>query len=121
MPKLTIQSEGSVNATVDVAAGTRLVNALEDAGVDQLHSCGGVGRCTTCRVVISQGEPTQITDAERAVLAERSLTGVRLSCQLTCDHDMTVSVISRFAGSGKKDAGPRPKDQIEPPPVWGKK
>jgi len=46
---------------------------------------------------------------------------LRLSCQIQCDHDMTVRAISRLAGSGRADAGKRPADQIEPPPVWTKK
>jgi hypothetical protein len=35
-----------------------------------------------------------------------------LSCQILCDHDMTVRAISRLAGSGRVDAGPRPTDTI---------
>jgi len=45
-------------------------------------------------------------------LTARDLTGIRLSCQILCDHDMTVRAISRLAGSGRKDAGPRPADAI---------
>jgi hypothetical protein len=41
-----------------------------------------------------------------------------LSCQVLCDHDMTVRAISRLAGSGRKDAGAQPAAEIEPPPVW---
>jgi len=52
------------------------------------------------------------------VLAARGLTGVRLSCQMLCDHDMSVRAISRMAGSGRKDAGSRPADAITPPPQW---
>ena len=49
MPKLTVEGFGEF----DVAEGKRLVLALtEDAGVDQLHACGGNARCTTCRVDI---------------------------------------------------------------------
>ena len=117
MPKLEIDGVGSF----EVPAGKRLVNALTDeCGQDQLHSCGGQARCTTCRVEFLAGEPTQITEAEKNVLAAKGLTTphVRLSCQLTCDADMTLKVVSRFAGSGKKDSGARPADQIEPPPVW---
>ena len=115
MPKLTIDGAGDV----EVQAGKRLVNALtDDAKVDQLHACGGNARCTTCRVEFIAGEPTQITEAEKAVLAARGLTGVRLSCQITCEADMTVKIISRFAGSGRVDAGKRPEDAISPPPVW---
>ncbi len=62
-----------------------------------------------------------MTVAEREVLAARGLSGVRLSCQIVCDHDMTVRIISRLAGSGRKDAGHPPAADITPPPVWGDK
>jgi ferredoxin len=119
MPKLTVDGVGAF----DVPNGKRLVLALEDeAGIDQLHACGGNARCTTCRVEFSAGEPEQMTVAEKQVLAARGLTGVRLSCQILCDHDMTVRAISRLAGSGRKDAGTRPADDIHPQPVqWGPK
>jgi ferredoxin len=109
MPKLTVEGVG----TFDVPSGKRLVLALEDeAGIDQLHACGGNARCTTCRVEFISGEPAQMTEAERNVLTARGLTGIRLSCQILCDHDMTVRAISRLAGSGRKDAGARPADAI---------
>jgi ferredoxin len=60
------------------------------------------------------GEPESMTDAERTRLTDRGLTGVRLSCQILCDHDMTVRAISRLAGSGRADAGPTPAEAIEP-------
>jgi ferredoxin len=53
-----------------------------------------------------------MTDAEKNVLAAKGVTGVRLSCQITCDADMTLRAISRFAGSGRKDSGARPADAI---------
>jgi ferredoxin len=117
MPKLTVENFG----TFDIPAGKRLVLALvDDAGVDQLHACGGNARCTTCRVEFVSGEPQGMTEAEKTVLAARGLIGnpgLRLSCQILCDHDMTVRAISRLAGSGRADAGKRPADQITPPPV----
>ena len=58
-----------------------------------------------------------MTAAEKSVLAARGLGGIRLSCQILCDHDMTVRAISRLAGSGRKDAGSRPTDSIQPQPV----
>jgi ferredoxin len=115
MPKLTVEGVGAF----DVADGKRLILALtDDAKVDQLHACGGNARCTTCRVEFVTGEPDRITEAEKAVLAAKGVTGVRLSCQIVCDHDMTVRCISRLAGSGRVDAGKRPQDAIIPPPVW---
>lgn len=114
MPKLTVEGVGEFEAP----QGKRLVLSLEqDAGIDQLHACGGNARCTTCRVEFVAGEPERMTVAERDVLAARGLSGVRLSCQILCDHDMTVRAISRLAGSGRKDAGHRPAEEIQPQPV----
>jgi hypothetical protein len=64
------------------------------------------------------GEPPASTKAERAAIAAKGLTGVRLSCQILCDHDMTVRAISRLAGSGRPDPGPAPQAFIEPPPEY---
>ena len=119
MPKLTVEGVGEFA----VPAGKRLVNALSDeAGIDQLHACGGNARCTTCRVEFVAGEPPLMTAAEKAVLTSRGLAGVRLSCQMLCDHDMTVRAISRVSTSGRPDAGSRPADAIQPQPVeWVQK
>jgi hypothetical protein len=43
---------------------------------------------------------------------------VRLSCQITVDHDMTIRAVSRLEGSGRPDAGGPPAEEITPPPVW---
>jgi ferredoxin len=114
MPQLTVENVG----TFEVPTGKRMGLALEDeAGIDQLHACGGNARCTTCRVEFISGEPDQMTAAEKQVLAARGLSGIRLSCQIACDHDMSVRAISRLAGSGRPDAGKRPLDEIQPQPV----
>jgi ferredoxin len=115
MPKLTVEGF----ETVEVTAGKRLVLAIEqDAKVDQLHACGGNARCTTCRVEFIEGEPSTMTVAEQQVLAAKGATGVRLSCQIICDHDIKVRAISRLTGSGRPDPGPMPAPEITPPPVW---
>jgi ferredoxin len=98
------------------------VLALEDeAGLDQLHACGGNARCTTCRVTVLEGLASPMTAAEQEVLRVRELSGtpgLRLSCQMTMIGDLSVRAESRLAGSGRKDAGKRPEDFIEPPPVF---
>ena len=115
MPTLSVEGVGDF----EVPDGKRLVLALEqDAAIDQLHACGGNARCTTCRIEFVAGEPSQMTVAERDVLSARGLSGIRLSCQILCDHDMAVRAISRLAGSGRKDAGHEPASEIQPPPVW---
>jgi ferredoxin len=121
MPIVTVEGAGSF----EVPAGKRLVNALVDeCGIDQLHACGGVARCTTCRVEFVSGEPARRTRAEQAVLEAKGLTaagaggsGIRLSCQIVCDQDMHLRATSRLAGSGRADAGRRPADGLQPEPV----
>ena len=115
MPQLTVEGYG----TFQIEDGKRLVLAIEqDAHVDILHACGGNARCTTCRVEFIAGEPEKMTAAEKAVLAAKGVTGVRLSCQIPCDHDMHVRAISRLEGSGRPDPGGPPSPQITPPPEW---
>ena len=119
MPQLTVDGLG----TFEVPLNKRLVLALTDeAAMDQMHACGGNARCTTCRVEFVAGEPTQMTQAEKDILAARGLAataGLRLSCQIQCDHDMTVRATSRLSTTPNRvDAGKRPGDEISPPAVW---
>ncbi len=118
MSTLTVEGIGAF----DVTPEKRLVNALiDDAKVDQLHACGGQARCTTCRVEFVSGEPEKITEAEKAVLVAKGLigqAGLRLSCQIVCEQDMTVKVISRLRDTTRGDAGKRPEEQITPEAVW---
>lgn len=114
MPKLTVEGIGSY----EVPAGKRLTLALrEEAQTDQLHACGGKARCTTCRVEFIDGEPDKMTAAEKQILAARGVSGPRLSCQILCESDMSVRLISRFEGSGRKDSGSPLNAYIEPEPV----
>jgi ferredoxin len=114
MPKLTVDGVGEF----EVPQGKRLVLALiDEAKTDQLHACGGNARCTTCKVEVLEGEPADMTVAEKNVLAAKGLSGVRLSCQIPCSGDMKVKVISRLEGSGRVNSGNRPTDDIQPTPV----
>jgi ferredoxin len=115
VPQLTVEGFG----TVAVEDGKRLVLAIEqNVGVDILHACGGNARCTTCRVEFIDGEPARMTVAERQAREARGVIGARLSCQILCDHDMTVRAISRLEGSGRPDPGPTPAPEITPPAEW---
>lgn len=115
MPKLTVEGQG----TFEVPEGKRLVLALkEEAGTDQLHACGGKAKCTTCKVEFISGAPTKRTQAELDILKAKGLEGSYLSCQITCDHDMHVKLISRLEGSGRADCGSEPAPEIVPEPEW---
>ncbi len=101
--------------SIETEEGQKLVLALEDAGVDILHRCGGNARCTTCRVEILSGDPGPISDGEKAVLATKTDLGdhTRLSCQIRVIDDLQVRVINQASVKGM-DAGPRPSDETTP-------
>lgn len=115
MPQLTVNGN-----THEVEQGKRLVLAIEEAGVNIGHRCGGIGKCTTCRVEFDAGEPDKMTQAEHEVLEDQGLLGqVRLSCQLNCDNDMSVQALFLLENEDSWDnAGPTPDPQIVPDPEW---
>jgi len=107
MPTVSVEGEKSF----EVEPGTKLVLAIEDAGIDILHRCGGNARCTTCRVQVVAGAPAPMVELERERLAREGDLGpdIRLSCQIRVEGDLTVRVLRRSATEGIP-AGPRPMD-----------
>ncbi len=108
-----IQAETATGTrTFEVESGKKLVLAIEDAGIDILHRCGGNARCTTCRVEVLDGDPGEMGEAERNRLAvETDLADhIRLSCQIRVNSDLTVRVVNQASVRGM-DAGPRPLDE----------
>ena len=97
--------------SIDAEAGRKLVFAIEDAGIDILHRCGGNAKCTTCRVEILAGDPGEIGEAERTRLAAETglAENVRLSCQVRVVDDLKVRVVNQASVKGM-DAGPRPAE-----------
>ena len=114
MPTLTINGK-----SFEVEEGKRLVLAIEESGVNIGHRCGGNARCTTCRVEFESGEPDTITEAEYTKLAERDLLGkARLSCQITCDQDMSLRPVMTLESEDWSDTGPEPEETVTPEAVW---
>ena len=120
MPIVTIEYQGE--RRTEVPEGTRLVHAIEGAGVDIGHRCGGYAKCTTCRVELLEGEPDKMTEAEAERLTrleqEQGTTGVRLSCQVPVEGDMRVRPVMLQSEQGWPDPGPPPEPEITPEPVW---
>ena len=110
MPKIQAETANGLIET-EAPAGKKLILAIEDAGVDILHRCGGNARCTTCRVEILDGDPEEMGEVERDRLAVESelAPNVRLSCQIHVAQDLKVRVINQASVRGM-DAGPRPLD-----------
>lgn len=120
MPIITVKTPLNEAIQIETELNKRLVLAIEDGGIDILHRCGGYAKCTTCRVVISDGEPHKMTEAEKSRLSqEETLYGkVRLSCQILCEGDITLEPVMLVSNSDVENAGKRPEDHITPDPVW---
>jgi len=110
MPKITAETAAGQLA-FEVGQGRKLVLCLEDNGVDILHRCGGNARCTTCRVEIMGGDPGEIGEPEKAILATKTDLGdhTRLSCQVRVIDDLHVKVINQASVRGM-DPGTRPEE-----------
>ena len=107
MPTVTIHG----GEPIQVEAGKKLVLAIEDAGIDILHRCGGNARCTTCRVEVLDGSVPPMGELEKERLAREGdlAPNVRLSCQIRVQSDVEVRVINRSVQAGVPP-GPRPED-----------
>ncbi len=110
MFKVTAEAaQGTV--VFEAEEGRKLVLCLEDNEIDILHRCGGNAKCTTCRVEVLAGDPGEIGDAEKAILASKTDLGdhTRLSCQVRLMDDLHVKVIRQASVEGM-EAGGRPTE-----------
>ncbi len=110
MPRIIAEAaQGTIS--FDAEADRKLVLALEDNGVDILHRCGGNAKCTTCRVEILSGDPGEIGEPEKNVLATKIDLNdhTRLSCQIRVIDDLHVKVVRQASVEGI-DAGGRPTE-----------
>ena len=90
---------------IEVEEGTKLVLAIERAGIDISHRCGGQAKCTTCRVKFASAEP-EMGQVEHDSLEEDGVLGeFRLSCQIRVDRDMDVDVLMRASVQGWEPGG----------------
>jgi ferredoxin len=107
MPTVTVEGEKSF----EVESGKKLVLAIEDAGIDIMHRCGGNARCTTCRVRVLAGDPPPMGPTEEERLARETdlEPNTRLSCQIRVESDLWVAVVNRGSVVGVPP-GNRPLD-----------
>ena len=70
-----------------------LLRQFQEHGIDWMHACGGKGRCTTCKVIVADGESNflALTVAEKKYLSDGALkANERLACQAKIKGDVTL-------------------------------
>lgn len=93
----------------EVEAGTKLVRALEENGVDISHRCGGNARCTTCRVKFFSPEPPMGEAEKQSLEEDGELGNFRLSCQIRVEQPMHVQALVLASEKGWE-----PGPEVEP-------
>jgi uncharacterized 2Fe-2S/4Fe-4S cluster protein (DUF4445 family) len=77
--------------TLTVAPGTTILKAAHAGGVDITATCGGRGRCTSCRVKFLVGLPPPPTIMDEVQLGDDLIReGYRLACQCVLHEAVTV-------------------------------
>jgi ferredoxin len=101
MPRIEAETATGTEA-FEAEEGRKLVLIIEDAGIDILHRCGGLAKCTTCRVEVLAGDPGEIGELERNRLAAETglAENVRLSCQVHVHDDLKVRVVNQSSVRG---------------------
>jgi 2Fe-2S ferredoxin len=84
------------NITVDALEGENLLDLALQNGIDLQHNCGGVCACSTCHVIVRQGEEhlSEMEDEEADQLdeAEGLTISSRLGCQARVSGDVVVEI-----------------------------
>src|SRR5712692_2244944 len=79
--------------TLEVPSGTTILRSAHGAGVDITATCGGRGRCTSCRVKFVAGAVPPPTIMDELQLGDDLVReGYRLSCQCAVTEPITVQV-----------------------------
>ncbi|MDY0092239.1 MAG: 2Fe-2S iron-sulfur cluster-binding protein, partial [Candidatus Vecturithrix sp.] len=87
---LTFYPEGQ---TVEIAPEQTVLEAAQQIGVDIVATCGGKGRCKSCRIKILEGEFSPPTAQEYKELGEHGIQRqFRLACQTVARSDGVVRI-----------------------------
>ena len=92
MPVVSVTFEPG-GAVVPTPPGTSLLKAAQTAGIEITSTCGGRGRCTSCRIKFVSGSIPPPTIMDELQLGDDLVReGFRLSCQTVAAEPVTVQV-----------------------------
>ena len=87
---VTDPNDPGARRTLTVAPGTTILKAAHEGGVDITATCGGRGRCTSCRVKFLVGLPPPTIMDEVQLGDDLVREGYRLACQCALHEAVTV-------------------------------
>jgi 2Fe-2S ferredoxin len=104
--KVTFLRSGAEPVTVEYEPGVTpyhehgfqgsFLDIALNTGVDLVHACGGNCACTTCHVIVKQGEENlsemEEDEEDRLYMADGLTLHSRLGCQAVVKGDVTVEI-----------------------------
>lgn len=100
---------------VPAGAGQSILEVAHGAGLDLVATCGGRGRCTSCRVKILKGEVPPPTVQDQIQLGHEAVREhFRLACQVKLISDCTVLLMPPKSEVGHQilGASARPHPEV---------
>ncbi len=90
---LTDPRDPAARRALSAAPGTTILRAAHEAGIEITATCGGRGRCTSCRVKFIAGAIPPPTIADEVQLGDAQVRdGYRLACQCRLEAAVTVQL-----------------------------
>src|SRR5436853_7375316 len=95
MPRVTFQNDQ--NKSIEVPAGTSILEAAKQIHAQVGYACGGVCACSTCHVYVKKGATSLSPQKEREEDILDKAFDVRASSRLGCqaklaDQDVEVEI-----------------------------
>jgi uncharacterized 2Fe-2S/4Fe-4S cluster protein (DUF4445 family) len=91
---VTFETGGTAPRTVPAAMGARVLDVAQAHGIDVTATCGGRGRCTSCRVRYVAGPVPPPTLSDEVQLGDDLVReGYRLACQAAVAEPVTLRVV----------------------------
>jgi 2Fe-2S ferredoxin len=104
--KVTFLRKGEAPVTVEYEPGVTpyhehgkegsLLDIALNYGIELQHACGGNCACTTCHVIVKQGEENlsgmEDDEDDRLYMADGLTLHSRLGCQAVVEGDVTVEI-----------------------------
>lgn len=101
MPRIIIQN--LENFTIDSEnIDRKVIELIHENGIDWMHACGKKGRCTTCKMIILEGQENLSPETDRELFyrgQHRLKSNERLACQsrlLQGSLTIKVAEINKF-------------------------
>src|SRR5438067_4614708 len=106
---LTDPRDPAPRRTLALPPATSILRGAHAAGIDITATCGGRGRCTSCRVKFVTGTVPPPTIMDEIQLGDDQVReGYRLSCQCTVTEPITVQVAPPLEEHAFQILGARP-------------